>query len=152
MKKFYIVLGALIIVVVCSLFFINNMKPNTSDPKKMFEKEFDFPLTNSSEIVNYAHYKDEEIVCAKILFDESDLYYYLTNFSKYYNNMGSEINREDLVLDYSDANPWWDLNRDGDDVIFAYRAFRSGNVVKTRNIYTYIVDKMNGGYILYTVY
>lgn len=136
----------LIIIVVGGACFMNSRFRN---PEKLFYKEFGFVLSESAKTANYRYYRDEEILCAKIKFNEGDLDYYINNFKEYYQNKGSIIKPGDLILDYSDDNSWWDLNRE--DAIFAYRAFSAGKVVKTRNIYTFIVNDHNGSCSLYVV-
>jgi hypothetical protein len=124
-----------------------NSESGDAYARDMFEKEYGFALPESTRIDNHKYYSMEEILCARITFDKEDLGYLETNFLKYYGDESAKIKSDDRIFDYSDTGSWWDLNPK--DAIFAYRAVASGEVVKTRFIYTFIVDNLDGTFSMY---
>lgn len=131
-------------------------------PEVVFERVFDFPLTDNTNILKYdlknSGHGEYEFY-TKCYFDKNEYSYYErnlsgTNFDFFKENNithYSEIERSYLNDAYKlcDIFSWWDLP-EPENLSLIYFSFNSGVDVKTVPIWHFVSEAEDGGYYLYS--
>jgi len=142
MKKRQIILVAIAVVAFIGIAL--------SHSKALAQRIIGFPLPSSATIQK-SKLSLGGSVYVKAIFSPDDFNQMIASLEHYYGDYDYDVlQQNEIIPNFVMVCSWWDMNNK--DIKTAYHAFTSGKLVKTKELYSFIVVDQSGNYLLYVAH